>query len=129
MKVTLITLGVADLAKSRTFYEGLGFEINAEHSDENIVLFNTGDATLSLYPIKHLATDVSSDAPPPIASGFSGITLAHNTNSKEAVNELFAKIKSLGGTIEKEPQEVFWGGYHFYFRDLDGHYWEIAYAY
>jgi len=60
--------------------------------------------------------------------GFTGITLAYNTDSKESVDRLFAKVKRLGGIIQSCPKETSWGGYHFYFTNIDGYYWEIAYV-
>ena len=128
-RITLITLGVADLSKSKDFYIELGFALDTEESDNGIVIFRTEGTKFSLYPIEKLAMDVNEDNPPTIVNGFSGIALAYNTTSKENVDKLFSKVKELGGVVQCEPQEVFWGGYHFYFRDLDGHYWEVAYAY
>ena len=128
-RVTPVTLGVASLSKSKDFYIGLGCTLDSKESNDNIVIFRTEGTKFSLYPIKELAIDVNEDNPPAIINGFLGIVLAYNTTSKENVDKLFLKVKELGGIVQCEPQEVFWGGYHFYFRDLDGHYWEIAYAY
>ena len=128
-RITLITLVVANLLKSKDFYIGLGFTLDSEESDNSIAIFRTEGTKFSLYPIEKLAMDINEDNPPTIINGFSGIALAYNTTSKENVDKLFSKVKELGGVVQCEPQEVFWGGYHFYFRDLDGHYWEIAYAY
>ncbi|MCL1800213.1 MAG: VOC family protein [Promicromonosporaceae bacterium] len=128
-KITLVTLGVNDLASSTRFYQQLGFDLNAKESDDNISIFNTDGTTFSLYPIHQLAADVNVDDPPPVSTGFSGIALAYNTSSKESVDDLYAKLSAIGGNVVSPPSEVFWGGYHFYFTDLDGHYWEVAYVY
>ena len=69
-----------------------------------------------------------SNDPPAIGSGFGGITLAYNVDRKEKVNEVIELVRKAGGTIVKEPQDVFWGGYHGYFADLDGYYWEVAWG-
>jgi len=128
-RVTLITLGVRDLLKAKEFYNRLGFTVDHKDSDDHVVYFETEGTRFSLYPIDDLAKDVNEERPPKVECGFSGITLAYNADSKEAVDALYVKVGELGGRPQCEPQEVFWGGYHFYFRDLDGHYWEVAYAY
>lgn len=127
-KITLITLGVENLSKSKEFYTSLGFRVDEKDSDETIVFFETGETRFSLYPVKELSKDVNPTNPPKSTNGFAGIALAFNTDSKENVDILFRKVKKSGGTIQSEPHEAFWGGYRFYFSDLDGHYWEIAYA-
>lgn len=125
-RITLITLGVKDIAKSREFYKGLGFEVTCD--SPGMVDFQTEGTNFSIIPIANLAEDVNAENPPKIINGFTGIALAHNTESKEAVDELYLKVQELGGSVEFAPQKaVGWNGYHFYFRDLDGHYWEIAY--
>ncbi len=75
-----------------------------------------------------LAEDIDSSATPELNTGFSGFTLAYNAKSKEEVDAIFADVESFGGKVIKNPQAVFWGGYSGYFRDLDGYYWEVAYA-
>lgn len=75
-----------------------------------------------------LAEDISKEAPPQICSGFGGITLAYNVEHKEDVEKVIEAARNAGAKIVKEPQEVFWGGYHAYFVDLDGYYWEIAWG-
>lgn len=66
--------------------------------------------------------------PPVTGNGFGGITLAYNVDSKQKVNEVIELVRDAGGIIVKEPQEVFWGGYHAYFADLDGYFWEVAWG-
>ncbi|MDD3173117.1 MAG: VOC family protein [Herbinix sp.] len=80
-----------------------------------------------MYPIQGLADDINDKNPPQIGFGFGGITLAYNVDSKEKVHEIIELAKKAGATIEKEPQEVFWGSYSSYFSDPDGYYWEVAY--
>lgn len=124
-KNILITLGVRDVAKSRDFYAGLGFKVDSD--SPNMVDFALEGIRFSIFNINKLADDVNVYNPPKIASGFTGITLAYNLDSKEAVDELYLKVQKLGGTVEHAPEKAKdWDGYHFYFRDLDGHYWEIA---
>ena len=90
--------------------------------------FKTEGTKFAIIPIANLAKDVNADNPPQIANGFTGIALAHNMDSKEAVDKLYLKVQELGGSVEFAPKKaVEWNGYHFYFRDLDGYHWEIAY--
>ena len=129
-KITLVTLGVKDIDASKKFYMNLGFEVNEAETETNIVIFKTGETTFSLYGINQLAEDINSKAPPLIRSGFNGMALAYNTSSIAEVDELYEKVVNFGAHTESEPCEVFWGGgYHFYFQDFDGYYWEVAYAY
>ncbi|NVD08788.1 VOC family protein [Vibrio sp. JPW-9-11-11] len=125
-RISIITLGVSDLERSYQFYTQLGFPTSRK-PDEGIVFFNTGGVCLALYPLEALAKDVS---PQHAAKreGFSGITLAHNTRSKEEVDEVLKLAVSAGATLEKPAQEVFWGGYSGYFSDPDGYLWEVAYG-
>ena len=83
---------------------------------------------MELYPIKLLAKDINQDNPPKITDGFAGITLAYNAKSKEEVNKIIELARKAGAKIVKEPQDVFWGGYHGYFSDPDGYFWEVAWG-
>ena len=124
-KNMLITLGVRDVVKSRDFYAGLGFKVKSDSL--NMVDFEVNGIRFSIYKLSKLAEDVNVYNPPEIATGFTGITLAYNLDSKEAVDEMYEKVQKLGGSVEHAPEKAKdWNGYHFYFRDLDGHYWEIA---
>lgn len=98
--------------------------------EKGIVFFKTAGVCLALYPEDQLAEDVGEGfkASPPRENRFSGITLAHNTRSKEEVDALLEQAKRAGGKVEKEAREVSWGGYSGYFSDPDGHLWEVAYA-
>ena len=124
-RITIITLGVNDLNKSRSFYkEALGWE-PAKGSDDNIVFYNQGGIAFSLYPLNKLAEDAMI---PAVKSGFSGVTLAINLDSKEAVDQLYQQVIANGGKSLVEPRDTFWGGYDCYFADPDGQAWEIAWA-
>ncbi|HVO73872.1 MAG TPA: VOC family protein [Ignavibacteriaceae bacterium] len=122
-KLHLITLGVNDLKKSLSFYEGLGWKMSKK-SLENLPLFPLGGITLALYSREGLAEDAHVKNTKP---GFSGLTLSYNTKSEKEVEEILDKVEKLGGKIVKQAQKAFWGGYNGYFKDLDGHLFEIAY--
>jgi uncharacterized protein len=121
-RVSLITLGVADLERSREFYERLGWRRSMTKA-EGVVFFQTGGMALALYPRGELAKDanVASDG-----NGFSGIALAYNTRSREEVDSVLAQAIAAGANLLKHGQEAFWGGYSGYFADPDGFLWEVA---
>jgi catechol 2,3-dioxygenase-like lactoylglutathione lyase family enzyme len=124
-RLTIVTLGVANIQKSKEFYKNaLGWE-PAKGSDENIAFFSHGGIVLSLYPLDKLAEDAILD---PQRSGFSGVTLAINQDTKNAVTETFNRAKENGAKVLVEPRDTFWGGYDAYFADPDGHTWEIVWA-
>ena len=121
-RISIVTLGVADIAKARAFYERLGFTAS-KASNENVCFMQLGGLVLSLYGRAALAEDAQvSDT----AIGFSGITLAHNCRSEAAVDTAIAHAVACGATLKKPAQKVFWGGYSGYFADPDGHLWEVA---
>ena len=123
-KLNLITLGVTDFAKAVDFYEnGLGWK-KSSASVEELAVFPLGGIVLALHPRIALADDATVD---PSGTGFSGITLSYNARNEEEVDDVLAKVKSLGATIVKPAQKVYWGGYSGYFKDLDGHLIEVAY--
>jgi uncharacterized protein len=121
-RVTIITLGVADVANARAFYEHLGFKAS-NASQDSICFMQLGGLVLSLYSRASLAEDAHVANTPP---GFSGVTLAHNCRSEADVDAVLAHAVSCGGTLKKPAQKVFWGGYSGYFSDPDGHLWEVA---
>lgn len=124
-RITLLTLGVADLPRAVRFYrDGLGFPTTYQDGDP-VAFFNTGGTRLGLYPMEHLAADISPEVKPS-SGGFGGITIAHNVRTREEVAEVLALAERSGGRIAKSAQDVFWGGHSGYFQDLDGHYWEVA---
>jgi hypothetical protein len=111
-RVTVITLGVGDLARARRFYEALGWQTGAE-ADDDVVFFQIGDMVLSLWDRSRLAEDSCvQDAP-----GWGGVTLALNLGSPEEVEETTEQARAAGATIGREPAETFWGGYSSVFLD------------
>jgi uncharacterized glyoxalase superfamily protein PhnB len=127
-RISVICLGVKDMAQSIRFYrDGLGFVTNEREDTPKVVFFNTTGTKFELYPLALLAEDINETKPPQIASGFAGITLAYNVKSEEEVNKIMELAKMAGAVIAKEPQKVFWGGYNGYFMDPNGYYWEVAY--
>jgi uncharacterized glyoxalase superfamily protein PhnB len=110
------------------FYrDGLGFQTDEEVNNPKVVFFNTTGTKFELYPLEFLAQDISEVNPPEITGGFAGVTLSYNVKSEAEVREIVELARKAGATIAKEPQKVFCGGYHAYFADLDGYYWEVAY--
>ena len=128
-KITCVCLGVRDMARSVAFYrDKLGFRTDCVEDSPRVCFFDTPGTKFELYPLDLLAQDIRPDDPPAAAGGFGGITLAYNVASREEVVEVVELVRSAGGTVVKEPQEVFWGGYHAYFADPDGYYWEVAWG-
>ena len=121
-RVTLITLGVADLAASRAFYARLGWEEHGQ-SQEGIAFYQMHGAVLALFDRKDLAQDQGRAG---VALGTGAMTLAQNFPTTEAVDAAFAQALAAGGTALKAPEKVFWGGYSGYWADPDGHVWEVA---
>ena len=122
-KLSIVTLGVADLEKSAAFYESVLDLKRTDFESDKIIFFDLDGPELALFPKSELAKDVGV---PPDGNGFSGITLARNVASSAEVSELLHKAEQCGGTVVKKGQPVFWGGFSGYFSDLDGHLWEIA---
>ncbi len=122
-RMSMITLGVDDLQRAIDFYgNGLGFPRNGD--DEDVAFFSLNGTWLGLYGRKALAQDAQV---PPEGTGFNSFAIAHNVASKEEVNAIMAQALLAGATLVKQPQSVFWGGYSGYFKDPDGHLWEVAY--
>jgi catechol 2,3-dioxygenase-like lactoylglutathione lyase family enzyme len=121
-RISLVTLGVGDVARSRRFYEALGWKASGA-SVESTVFFQLGGMALALYGRADLAGDAGlSEAGP----GFGGVMLAQNVRSSEAVDALLIEAERAGAQILKAGQKVFWGGYVGYFADPDGYPWEVA---
>lgn len=121
-RVSLITLGVADVAAARAFYEGLGWQ---GKEVEETVFFQAGGLGFVLWSREKLSADSGFDQDPG-TDGFGGVSLAHNVRSREEVDAIIATAESAGAQITKVPGETFYGGYAACFTDLDGHVWEIA---
>jgi uncharacterized protein len=121
-RISLITLGVADIGRARTFYERLGWH---GHEVEQTVFFQAGGLALVLWGRDKLAGDAGIEDSS--ADGFGGIALAHNVRSRAEVDTLLADAANAGGEITRAAVKTFYGGYAGYFRDLDGHVWEVAY--
>jgi uncharacterized protein len=121
-RISLITLGVADVSRARTFYERLGWR---GQEAEETVFFQAGAMAVVLWARHKLAADAGIEDSK--AGGFGGIALAHNVRSRAEVDELLASAAGAGAQITQAARETFYGGYAGYFRDPDGHVWEIAY--
>ena len=121
-RISIITLGVADLDSSREFYERLGWRRSMAASD-GIVFFQAGGMALALYPREELAKDANVS---PDGHGFNRVTLAYNARNRAEVVSVLEEAKAAGANILKPAQEAFWGGYSGYFSDLDGFLWEVA---
>ena len=111
----------------RFYRDGLGFRTQATEDNPAVAFFDTPGTRFELFPLDRLARDINPDDPP-AGSGFSGVTLAYNVAGKDEVDGVIALVREAGGTIAKEPQDAFWGGYHAYFADPDGYYWEVAWG-
>jgi uncharacterized protein len=122
-RIHIITLGVEDLARSRQFYESLGWKASSA-SNEAIVFLKGASGVLALYGRAALAEDALAEDLP---TGFAAVTLARNARSREEVDAWFAQAIAAGARPHKPPQEAFWGGYSSYVADPDGHLWEFAF--
>jgi catechol 2,3-dioxygenase-like lactoylglutathione lyase family enzyme len=121
-RVSLITLGVADLERARRFYEdGLGWRRGNDHPE--VVFYQLGGMVLALWSRDALAQDAHL---PSAGSGFGAIALAYNTRNREEVDAVLAEAEAAGGKVLKPAEDAFWGGYSGYFADPDGHAWEVA---
>jgi catechol 2,3-dioxygenase-like lactoylglutathione lyase family enzyme len=120
-RVSLITLGVSDLARARAFYVGLGWTTRAA-PDDDVVFFQAGGMVVALWDRARLAEDTGvADG-----GGWGGVTLAHNVPSPEEVDAVVAQAERAGATILRHGAPTFWGGYSGVFVDPDGHPWEVA---
>jgi uncharacterized protein len=121
-RISLVTLGVADLARARTFYERLGWQ---GQEIEETVFFQTGGIAVVLWSRAKVANDAG--LPDGATDGFGGITLAHNVRSRVEVDEVLDQAVNAGAQITQTARETPYGGYAGFFADPDGHVWEIAY--
>ena len=120
-RISLITLGVRDLERARSFYTALGWATRASPGDD-VVFFQAGCIIVALWDRASLAEDsVVEDR-----GGWGGVTLAYNVNDQAAVDAVIDEARGAGATIAREPAETFWGGYSAVFVDPEGHPWEVA---
>ena len=120
--ISFISLGVADLARSRAFYAALGWR-ESSGSQAEVAFFDAGSVVFGLFQRAALAADANVA---PAGSGFPGFTLAQNVDSESAVDRLLAEAAAVGASIVQPAGEVFWGGYRGYFADPDGFLWEVC---
>lgn len=121
-RISLITLGVTDMARSRAFYETLGWHASPQSNDD-VTFFQAGGSIFGLYGRAALAADATVQD---TAVGFRGVSLAYNGRDRAEVDSVLAEAVAAGATLIKAAEEVFWGGYSGYFADPDGHLWEVA---
>jgi catechol 2,3-dioxygenase-like lactoylglutathione lyase family enzyme len=122
LKLSLVTLGVEDVERSARFYEALGMKRRMRHL-ERVAFFDAGGVVFSVFGRAELAKDAALDDS---RRGFSGVALAFNVENEAEVGAALAAAEKAGGKILKEAQRAFWGGWHGYFADPDGHAWEVA---
>lgn len=121
-RLSLITLATRDLEKSSRFFEALGWQRSVKDAP-GCAFYQCGSLGIGLYPRENLFADlgVADDG-----SAVGGITIGYNTRTREEVNAVLEKVAALGAEVLKPGHEIFWGGYVGFFRDLDGHVWEVA---
>jgi predicted lactoylglutathione lyase len=122
--ITLVTLGVRDVAASTAFYEALGFPMSSASVPGEVSFFRTAGGLLGLYGADDLADDAQ--LPRSDSTDFRGVTLAINLTDRDAVDAAIATAEAAGARVLKPAQATEWGGYHAYFADPDGHAWEVA---
>jgi len=120
-RVSLVTLGVEDLDRARSFYEGLGWTRGAQPADD-VVFFQAGGMVLGLWGREQLTEDSAVED----HGGYGGVTLAYNARDRAEVDAVIEQARAAGARIGREPAETFWGGYSGLFVDPEGHPWEVA---
>jgi catechol 2,3-dioxygenase-like lactoylglutathione lyase family enzyme len=126
LRVSLVTLGVESVPKASRFYEAFGLTrspVGGGEDSNSVAFFQLGPVVLSLFGREALREDGQADR---VWTGNGGIALARNVGSEAEVDALMERAEVAGATILKPPQRAFWGGYHAYFADPDGHVWEVA---
>jgi uncharacterized protein len=123
-RLSLITLGVADVGKARAFYEALGWKLDGGVDDDtdHVAFFQTGCMIVALWSREKLAADSAVEDP----GGWGGVTLAYNVRSGAEVDAVIEEARAAGARIGRPGAETFWGGYSGVFVDPDGHPWEVA---
>jgi len=122
-RISVITLGVADVPRARAFYQALGWPLSGE-PEAGVAFFRSAGSRLALYALDGIADEAGQE---PAPAGSIRMTLAMNVESRELVDAALNEAVAAGGTLLRPAQERFWGGYSGYFADLDGHAWEVAY--
>lgn len=123
-RLSIITLGVSDLKKSKSFYDGLGWKCSSTEQAEEIIAYDLQNMTLALFPRDKFAHEVNVAIEKPKYSSFS---LAYNVMSEAEVDHVMKEAVEAGAELVKDPAKVFWGGYSGYFADPDGNLWEVAF--
>lgn len=119
-RISLVTLGVADMDRARAFYLALGWEPAVDLGE--VAFYQLGGMGLALWSRSELAADTAVEDP----GGWGGITLAHNVSSPDEVDVTIQEARSAGAVVTREPAATPWGGYSGVFTDPDGHPWEVA---
>lgn len=122
LRLTLLTLGVADVGRATRFYEAVGL-VRAPAGDDDVSFFDVGGCVLAVFGREALAGDAGLAAD---GAGFRASSLAWNLDSEAAVDEAMARMQGAGAGLVKPAQRTFWGGYAGYVADPDGHLWELA---
>jgi uncharacterized protein len=120
-RLSVVTLGVEDLGRARSFYEAIGWS-SACPADSDVVFFQSGGMVLALWDRNRVADDCGVE----LGTGFGGVNLARNVGSTAEVDTAVAEAHAAGATVSREPGTTFWGGYSGVFLDPDGHPWEVA---
>jgi len=120
-RLSLVTLGVDDLERARTFYEALGWKTGAAPADD-VVFFQAGGMIVGLWGREQLTEDSGVED----GGGYGGVALAYNARGREEVDAVIEQARRAGARIARDPAETFWGGYSGVFADPDGHPWEVA---
>lgn len=124
-RVSLVTLGVEDVARATAFYRGLGWEVSSA-STPDVTFLRTAGAALALYGVDALARDVGLVAASPGDDGFRGVALALNLEDEAAVDAAVRAVETAGGRVLRPPARAEWGGWVAHVADPDGHVWEVA---
>jgi uncharacterized glyoxalase superfamily protein PhnB len=122
LRLSLVTLGVEDLARAIRFYEAMGLQRRMKNA-EGVAFFEAGGVVVSLFPREELAKDANVENS---KSGFSGVALAYNVATEAEVELVLDAAKAAGAKILKPAQRAFWGGFYGHFADPEGHIWEVA---
>lgn len=120
-RISIITLGVADVDRARGFYEAMGWKAGMAVPGD-VSFFQAGGMIFGLWQRDKLAEEAGL----PAGSGFGNVSLAYNTRSEAEVDAVIAEAEAAGAAILRPPQRAFWGGWHAYFRDPEGNVWEVA---